>query len=419
MRVLRWIGKGLLWLIAAVLGLGAIAAAASYVADPAVLRNMFFGPKMGDVTQIARAQPQEPVPGTERDDIAEGPADTIDPAALATAEAYATKTNSVALLVYHKGALRYEKYWPGFDRNFRTDPFSAHKTVMGLLVGAAIADGFIKSVDEPAATYIPEWRGDARREIRIRDLLQMSSGLELPVFGTWRGLRITFGSDLPPSVLGLEAVKPPGTDFQYSNANAQLLGIVLQNATGMRYAQYLSERLWSRIGAPPASVWLDHEDGMPRTFCCIYTTARGWLQVGRLMMDGGRSGGEQVVPEAWVAEMTTPAKTNPNYGYQIWLGSPPGQERKYNDKTVKAFHSEPYMASDIRYIDGFGGQRVYMIPSQELIIVRTGEAVFDWDDAVIPNAILRGLRVERPAAGGASAAVPATAAAPAPTAVAP
>jgi CubicO group peptidase (beta-lactamase class C family) len=342
------------------------------------------------------------VPGTERDDIAQAPPDTIEPQALAAAEAYAARTNSVALLVYHRGALRYEKYWPGFDRNFRTDPFSAHKTVMGLLVGAAIADGLIKSVEEPAATYIPEWRNDERSRIRIKDLLQMSSGLELPVFGTWRGLRITFGSDLPSVVLGLKAEKPPGTDFQYSNANAQLLGIVLQNASGRRYAQYLSERLWSRIGAPSASVWLDHEGGMPRTFCCIYTTARGWLQVGRIIMEGGRSGGEQVLPEAWIREMTTPAATNPNYGYQIWLGSPPGKERKYNDKTVKAFHSEPYVAADIRYIDGFGGQRVYMVPSQELIIVRTGEAVFDWDDAVIPNAILRGLR---PAASASGAAI--------------
>ena len=108
--------------------------------------------------------------------------------------------------------------------------------------------------------------------------------------------------------------------------------------------------------------------------------------------------------------MTTPAATNPNYGYQVWLGSPPGTERKYNDKTVKAFHSEPYVAADIRYIDGFGGQRVYMVPSQELIIVRTGEAVFDWDDAVIPNAILRGLRVRRRRQCGGDA--PATAVAP-------
>lgn len=395
-KILRLIGKGLLWLVAVVIGLVVLALVAAYVADPAVLRNTFFGPSFGSVTQTERSLPQEVVPGIERDDIPQGPPDTIEPAALAAAEAYAAQTHSVALLVYHRGALRYEKYWPGYDRNTRTDPFSAHKTVMGLLFGAAIADGFIKSVDEPAANWLPEWRNDARREIRIRDLLQMSSGLELPVFGTWRGLRITLGSDLPDSVLGLKAEMPPGTDFQYSNANAQLLGMVLQQATGKRYAQYLSERLWSRIGAPPAAVWLDREGGMPRTFCCLYTTARGWLQVGRLIQDGGRSGGEQVIPEAWIREMTTPAPTNPNYGYQIWLGSPPGKERKYNDKTVKAFHSEPFVAADIRYIDGFGGQRVYVIPSQELIIVRTGEAKLDWDDALIPNAILRGLRPAEP-----------------------
>lgn len=401
MKWLKRLGKGLAWLVGIVVGLSVVVLAVAWFADPAVPRNMLFGAGPSEVTKTQLSKPQEVVAGAERDDIATGPADTIEPAALAAAEAYADKTGTVSLLVWHRGALRYEKYWPGFDRNTRTDPFSAHKTVMGLLVGAAIADGYIKSVDEPAATYLPEWRGDARSKIRIRDLLQMSSGLELPVFGTWRGLRITFGSDLSASVLSLKAEKPPGTDFQYSNANAQLVGLVLQNAIGkQRYAQYLSERLWKRIGAPDAAVWLDHEGGTPRTFCCIYTTARAWLQVGRLIMDGGRSGGEQVIPEEWIRAMATPAATNPNYGYQLWLGSPPGKERKYNDKTVKAFHSEPYVAADIRYIDGFGGQRVYMIPSQDLIIVRMGKANFDWDDAIIPNAVLRG--IVAPAAGTGS-----------------
>jgi hypothetical protein len=89
--------------------------------------------------------------------------------------------------------------------------------------------------------------------------------------------------------------------------------------------------------------------------------------------------------------MTTASTLNPNYGYQIWLGSPPGTQRKYHDKTIKAYHSEPFLADDIIYIDGFGGQRVYMIPSQELIIVRTGKALIDWDDAKIPNAILQSI----------------------------
>jgi CubicO group peptidase (beta-lactamase class C family) len=131
---------------------------------------------------------------------------------------------------------------------------------------------------------------------------------------------------------------------------------------------------------------------MARTFCCLYTTARSWLRVGRLIMDGGRVDGEQLVPESWIRAMTTPAPTNPNYGLQIWLGSPPGKERRYNDRTVKALHSESFARDDMIYIDGFGGQRVYIVPSEQLIIVRTGEALLDFDDAIIPNAILRGLR---------------------------
>jgi CubicO group peptidase (beta-lactamase class C family) len=128
------------------------------------------------------------------------------------------------------------------------------------------------------------------------------------------------------------------------------------------------------------------------------------LRVGRLILEQGRVGEDQIVPASWIAEMTKPAATNPNYGLQVWLGSPPGRERRYNDRTVKALHSEPFATNDMIYIDGFGGQRVYIVPSQELIIVRTGEAVFDWDDAVIPNAILRGLRAAPDVATEVSAA---------------
>jgi CubicO group peptidase (beta-lactamase class C family) len=388
MKWLKLLGKVLLGILALLVATVLF----FYARDPAVVRRLVAGPGMGVVTETYKNSPKETVAGQERDDIATAPPDGIDPAALQAAEDYATRTNSVALLVYQRGALRYEKYWPGFDRDTVTDTFSAHKTVMGLLVGAAIADGYIQSLDQPASTWLTEWAGDARREITLRHLLQMSSGLETPPFGTWKGFRITLGSAIEQSVLALPLVKPPGTDFQYSNASSQLVGIVLQRATGKRYADYLSQRLWSRLGAPPAQVWLDREGGIARTFCCLYTTARGWLRVGRLILEQGRVGRDQVVPAEWIAEMTKPAATNPNYGLQIWLGSPPGRERRYNDRTVKALHSEPFATDDMIYIDGFGGQRVYIVPSQELIIVRTGEALLDFDDAIIPNAILRGLR---------------------------
>jgi len=390
MKILRLIGKILLGLLALIV----VVVLGFYFADPSIMRRMVAGPGMGVVDQTQKNTPQEAVPGVERGDIATGPPETIAPEGYAAAEAYAAEMNSVALLVYHRGALRYEKYWPGYDRDFRTDPFSAHKSVMGLLYGAAIADGVIKSIDEPVSTYLPEWANDSRGAIRIRDLLTMSSGLEVPPFTTWAGMRITLGSDNTAAVLGLPLVETPGQRFQYTNAQSQLLGVILQRAAGKRYAEYLSERLWSRLGAPTAYLWLDRDGGMPRTFCCLYTTARAWLRVGRLIMDQGRVGDDQVVPTEWIQAMTTPAPTNPNYGYQIWLGSPAGTERAYNDTTIKALHSEPFAAPDMVFIDGFGGQRVYIVPSQQLIIVRTGEAKFDWDDARIPNAILRAIRDE-------------------------
>lgn len=393
-KFLKWTSRVLI----VIAGLSVSLALAIWIADPAVLRNMAFGPRMGDVVELERMQPQEAVPGVARADLPQAPADTIAPEGLATAERYAARTNSVALLVWHRGALRYEKYWPGFGPDTRTNPNSGHKTVLGLLVGLAIEDGYIKSVDERASNWITEWRNDARKDITVKDLLQMSSGLEIPKFGRWTSTRITLGSDLSASVLGLQVDTPHGSEFQYSNANAQLLTLLVERASGKRYAQYLSERLWSRLGTGTAAVWLDREGGMPRGFCCLFASARDWLRVGLLFLDRGRAGGEQIVSEQWINDMTTPAKTNPNYGYQVWLGSPPGRERTYNKfSPAKAFHSEPFAARDMIYVDGFGGQRVYVVPSLELVIVRTGEAKTDWDDAIVPNAIIRALR----SAGGA------------------
>jgi CubicO group peptidase (beta-lactamase class C family) len=217
----------------------------------------------------------------------------------------------------------------------------------------------------------------------------MSSGLEIPIFGTWKSAKILFGSDLASGVLNLASEKTPGSEYQYSNANSQLLVILLERATGQRYATYLSSRLWQRLGADDAGLWMDRTGGLPRGFCCLFATARDWLRVGRLFLDGGRVGDDQVVPTEWIADMVMPSSKNSNFGYQVWLGSPPGTERKYNDYTVKAYHSAPFAARDVIYIDGFGGQRVYVVPSLQLVVVRTGVSTTSWDDAIIPNAIIR------------------------------
>lgn len=397
---MHWLRKVLKWTLLALLSLvllAAIAAGVFYLHDPLYARRIVTFEPAQAVTDVEWYAPREQVAGEERDDllpVANG-AETLSAEARRLALQYAEQTNSIALLVWRNGYLELEQYWPGHDRHTLTDTASMHKTVLGLLTGAAVADGLIPSVDVAAATWLTEWRDGARAQIRVRDLLQMSSGLELIPYSTnplHRYTRSLLGTDLTGLALSLESVEPPGTTFEYSNMNSQLLGTLVQRAAGRRYAEYLSERLWSRLGAGNAYLWLDRDGGTPHTYCCLQTTARGWLKVGLLLLNEGRVGDDQVIPAAWIRAMTTPAATNPNFGYQLWLGSPPQGKRRYNSKSVAmAHHSAPFAAPDLVFIDGFGGQRVYIVPSQRLVIVRTGMPSMQWDDAALPNAILNGL----------------------------
>lgn len=393
MRALAWLAKALAGLLASVMVLAAALLIVMWIADPAVPRNVLFGQPLTKPAQIEKSQPQEWVRGAPREDIVRGGLEAFDEQRLTKAVDYAAQMQSVALLIYKDGALQYEKYWPGFSADTRTNPNSMHKAVLTLLVGAAIDDGYIDSLDAPVSRWIEEWRGDARSAITVRELLQMSSGLEIPIFGTWKSARILFGSNLERGVLELTAAKPHGSNFEYNNASTQVLVTVLERATGKRYAEYLSSRLWQRLGAADASLWMDRAGGQPRGFCCLFATARDWLRVGRLILEGGRVNGESLVSESWVTQMLTPSARNPQFGLNLWLGSPEGTtERVYNPYTIKAFHSEPFAAADIAYIDGFGGQRVYIVPSRNLVIVRTGVSSTDWDDARLPNAVIRALR---------------------------
>jgi CubicO group peptidase (beta-lactamase class C family) len=125
----------------------------------------------------------------------------------------------------------------------------------------------------------------------------------------------------------------------------------------------------------------------------LFASAEDWLNVGRLILANGRMNGRQVVPASWIATMRTASPTNPNYG-MIWKGSPFQTERRYaKDVNYVVKASQPYAAQDLMFLDGYGGQRVYIVPSKQLVIVRIGVAQRnDWDDAALPNMILRGLR---------------------------
>jgi CubicO group peptidase (beta-lactamase class C family) len=387
---MRWIWRLLKGSLALVLLVVILVPTVIWIADPAVLRNLVFGQPLDEPASVHLSKPQARVRGASQvGDIPTGTATTLAAKPLVAAEALASKTSTVALLVWHRGALRYEKYWPPFDATTRTNPNSMHKTVLALAIGAAVTDGVIPSRDSKASRWLTEWQGDARRDVTVEDLLRMHSGVELPRFGTWKATKLLLGSDLPGAVLSLGYSRAPGTYFEYNNASSQLLLLLLERATGQRYADYLSSRLWQPLGAAEAGLWMDREGGVPRGFCCLFASARDWLRVGLLLAADGKVGERQLVASEWVQAMKTPSSTNPNFGMHLWLGSPPGTQRKYNDYSVKAFHSEKFLADDIYYIDGFGGQRVYIVPSRELIVVRTGVSQLDWDDGPLINTIIR------------------------------
>ena len=314
---------------------------------------------------------------------------------------WAGRMQSASLLVWHDGAIELEHYWGGRGPDDVSETYSMSKSLVGLAIGRAIADGAIGSVDDAAAKYLAEWRGTAKESITLRQLLQMTSGLHHERFNyaprqspRALGLRTFLGDDIEGSVLRrFPPEQVAGAGFNYNSANTQVLLAVLQRATGRRHAEYFSERLWQPLGAKDATMWLDRPGGSPRAYSYFVARPHDWLRVGIMLAGRGRFEGREILPAAWIEAATTPSPKNPNYGYQLWLGSPASGKRLYNRNTpVGVTHSAPYLANDVVFFDGGGGHRVYVVPSRRLVIVRTGAANRpDWDDAILPNLMLAAL----------------------------
>ena len=307
-------------------------------------------------------------------------------------DAFSAETNSYALIVARDGRIVYEHYATGFESSSRFDTASMHKAVIALLVGAAIDDGAIGSIDDPLSRYLPDLPADGRGAISLRQMLEMRSGLQTPPLSDssaspyWQTY---FGDNLAWSI-SRWPMHPETTDrFFYANANTQYLLWVIERATGQPYHRYLSERLWRRIGAQDARLWLDRPDGSPRGFCCLQASALDWLRVGELIRNRGRWQGEQIVAADWVDGMLAPSLDNPNFGRSIWRGAPYNPARTYGPGIPAVIRaSEPFRREDVVFIDGSGGQRVYIIPGEKLVIVRIGRPRQDWDDSGLPNLVV-------------------------------
>lgn len=314
----------------------------------------------------------------------------------AEAIAYAQETDSYNLLIWKDGELAVAKHFAPHTSDLRPESASMHKSVMSLLAAAAIADGYIANVDVKLKGYFPEWKNDPRGDITLRQALTMSTGLtplssegglQSPSFQFMAGSNVN-ARDV---VLGVPLKQVPDSAFHYTGVNSQLVLMAIEQATGMPYREYLSKRLWKPLGADDAYVWLYKQEGTPRSHTALLARAEDWLRVGLLIKDHGKFEGQKIIPAGLIDAATAPSKANPNYGWQIWLGNEYHGKRYYNDAKTGfgIMASAPFLVDDMIYFDGFGGQRIYISRSENLVIVRQGALRMDWDDAALPNLVIK------------------------------
>jgi CubicO group peptidase (beta-lactamase class C family) len=366
---------------------------------PKLAFNAAYGPPPGsppDVTTLR--EPIEKVPGDYRP-LPVGSRPDLD---FSEAVAINEKYDGYSLMIWQANEVIFEKYFAGGSPDTRAESASMHKSVMSTLMGVAIADGLVGSLEDPIGKYIPEWKDDPRGKMTIHNVLNMATGLApLSMEGGVLSANSRFqqGLFMRSLTLSRAQVAEPGTVFDYRNQNSQLGGMIIEAATKRRYADYLSEKIWKPIGAKDAYVWLDKAGGMPRTSGTLMARTEDWMRIGILLKDGGQFEGRQVVPTEWVEKMIAPSATNPNYGLQVWRASPYVKQRWYNATKQGASvpAAEEWVDPDIFFFDGFGGQRVYVSRAENLVIVRQGKARPDWDDSALPNAVIRVLRAAKPA----------------------
>jgi len=394
--------KNALLILVALIALPNLAMTVLYFDDPLLVQRFFtlFNPQAGDYDTL---RPREVVDGlTARAlPVATDATRSISEDALESMRRYAEEQDSFALVVMHRGVLQTEWYASGWSADSLTQSQSMHKSVLPLLIGAAIRDGAIDSVDDPASRYLTEWRNDPRGEITLEELMHMTSGLveysfSLNPFSD--AFQWLFASDSTPVQLRIPRAKEPGTAFEYNNVNSELLGLIIERATGQRYAEYFARKLWRPIGGARAELWLDSEGGKAHSSCCLLATARDWARFGQLLLGRGSLDGRAVVDEPYFEKMITASPVNDWYGYQIWLG----YSRELNPRAPLLAggyqRSDPFDATDTYYASGFGAQRVYVVPSAELVIVRMGPSSGrtpvreSWDNTFLVNTALRGMR---------------------------
>lgn len=272
--------------------------------------------------------------------------------------AYLAGQRSASLIIVHNGKVRLERYGLGFSAAGRWTSFSVAKSLTSTLVGAAIKDGYIKSLDEPVSAYITGLKGSEYDTVTIAQLLTMTSGV------AWNEDYEDPGSDVARFDLqapaegvsavaaymaGLARAHPAGEQWNYSTGETNLIGVLVSEATGKTLTAYLSEKIWAPFGMEQDATWLLGQDGQEIAGCCIQATTRDFARFGLFMLAGGVAGGERVLPEGWIAAATQKQadinSAGEGYGYQWWT---------WDDGAYQA--------------DGIFGQGIFIDPNRNLVI---------------------------------------------------
>lgn len=278
---------------------------------------------------------------------------------------------SVAHLVIYQDSLLHETYYDGYSENSKSNSFSMAKSYVSAMLGKAIMEGFIESLDQKVSDFLPGFDQGHAASLTVGDLSSMASGMkwnenyDLSLSGM---MEAYVTPDLNSVMQKTPITSAPGQGFLYLSGNTQLLAMVLQKATGRSISDYFEEKFWQPMGANQNALWqLDSEEnGMEKAYCCFATNAKDFARMGKLYKDYGQWDGKQILDSAFIAKSTRPRfADSPEYGYGWWLVP-------YKDKQGFAMR-------------GHLGQYVIVFPKDNLIIVRLGHKKGPKKDAFGPQ----------------------------------
>ena len=282
---------------------------------------------------------------------------------------YMAREKTAGILVLQDGKVRLERYGLGYGPAGRWTSFSVAKSVTSTLVGAAVKDGYIQSLDDAVTRYIPGLKGSAYDQVSVRQLLTMTSGVK------WNEDYTDAKSDVAllfstPADPGLDSTvsymrrlpreAAPGAKWVYKTGETNLIGVLVTSATGKSLSAYLSEKIWKPYGMEKDALWMIDERGQEAGGCCLSMTLRDYGRVGEFLRTGGIGASGPVLPEGWIADATrahAPTDERFGYGYQWW--------------------TEPNGV-----FNGLGifGQRLHVDPARKLVVVISSA----WPEATNP-----------------------------------